>query len=168
MWTLLQFVSGSITKNTTDEFVPVLKLLHLLYGPAHLSASAAAFEPLAVPDVSMSDSVRRLAACAIYIHLAHKVATTAGQGAGGGEGAGATGPLHIQFPLPAALTLHHEYLMGLSKREMGGGGGGLGADYVVPIVANTFSTATEIFTGPRTLLVTSVGGENKFFSQLCC
>ena len=157
MWTLLQFVSGSITKNTTDEFVPVLKLLHLLYGPAHPSAASAAFEPLAVPDVSMSDSVRRLAACAIYIHLAHKVATTAGQGAGGGEGAGAgaTGPLHIQFPLPAALTLHHEYLTGLAKREMAG----IAGDYVVPIVANTFSTATEIFTQPMTLLVTSVGGK---------
>ena len=31
MWTLLQYVSGSISKNTTDDFVSVLGLIELLY-----------------------------------------------------------------------------------------------------------------------------------------
>ena len=31
MWTLLQYVSGSISKNTTDDFVSVLCLIELLY-----------------------------------------------------------------------------------------------------------------------------------------
>ena len=31
MWTLLQYVSGSISKNTTDDLVSVLSLIELLY-----------------------------------------------------------------------------------------------------------------------------------------
>ena len=31
MWTLLQYVSGSISKNTTDDLVSVLCLIELLY-----------------------------------------------------------------------------------------------------------------------------------------
>jgi hypothetical protein len=65
MWSLLQFISGSIAKNSTEEFVPVLGLLNVLYFEDSV--------PLPVPDTTKQESVKKLAATAIYIHLSNKV-----------------------------------------------------------------------------------------------
>ena len=68
MWALLQYISGSIAKNTVTDFLPVLKLFFLYDEPT----------PLPVPDMTSKHCARPLAAAAIYIHLSRKMATQNG------------------------------------------------------------------------------------------
>ena len=63
MWVLLQFISGSIQKNPTADFVPVLRLFCMYAGDT---------EPIPVPDTAHPSCVETLAATAIYIHLKRK------------------------------------------------------------------------------------------------
>ena len=60
MWVLLQFISGSIQKNPTADFIPVLKLYNM-YSET---------EPLPVPDINQPSCVEQLAG--IFIHLKRK------------------------------------------------------------------------------------------------
>ena len=64
MWVLLQFISGSIQKNPTADFIPVLKLYNM-YSET---------EPLPVPDINHPSCVEQLAATSILIHLKRKAA----------------------------------------------------------------------------------------------
>jgi hypothetical protein len=59
---LFQFISGSIAKNTSTDFMPVLKLF-VLYDEV---------EPLPVPDVTDRSCTLKLSAAAIFIHLTIK------------------------------------------------------------------------------------------------
>jgi len=131
MWVLLQFISGSIQKNPTADFIPVLKLYNM-YSES---------EPLPVPDTSLPTCVEQLAATGIFIHLKRKA---------GGEN------LRFSFSLPPALTLHHEFLVTTAK-----GPCSLNLPtitYTVPLLCNTFSTTQDLFQLPMSALVEAVGG----------
>ena len=131
MWVLLQFISGSIQKNPTADFVPVLEL-YGMYSDT---------EPAPVPDTSLPSSVEQLAATAIFIHLKKKAL---------GEN------LRFAFKLPPSLEKHHEFLTNISKAPASLDVSNL--TYNVPILCNTFSTTNELFQMPMSALVESVGG----------
>ena len=131
MWVLLQFISGSIQKNPTADFIPVLKLYNM-YSES---------EPLPVPDTNLPSCVEQLAATGIFIHLKRKA---------GGEN------LRFAFSLPPALTKHHEFLITTAK-----GPCSLNlpnVTYTVPLLCNTFSTTQDLFQQPMSALVEAVGG----------
>ena len=65
LWSLLQYISGSISKNTAAEFSPVLRILSLYefeYSPS----------PLPLPDLTDPACVKRLTPASIFILLARK------------------------------------------------------------------------------------------------
>ncbi len=68
MWSLLQFISGSIAKNSTEDFISVLYLMEVLYPDPDRGG-----EILAVPELTDPACVKKLAAAAVYIHLTTKV-----------------------------------------------------------------------------------------------
>lgn len=142
MWTLLQYVSGSISKNTTDDFVSVLCLIELLY-----SDEIDNCEPLPVPDRTKPDAVKKLAATALYIHFCSRAANE---------------KTHPQFPLPRSLRKHYEYLSTIAAsiptsfniEES------VRKDFLVPIYCNTFTTKQEVFQQVMTGLVKAIGASN--------
>lgn len=137
MWTLLQFISGSIAKTTTTDFMPVLKLLSLYDEP----------EPLAVPDITKRCCTRKLAAAGIYIHLAKKC-----QGADSASS-------KLYFGLPVALRKHHSFLRQLASQEVDLSSS-LQKDFLTPLLCNTFSTAQDIFQVFMSDLMKVIGGSS--------
>ena len=141
MWSLLQFVSGSVSKNVTQEFIPLLELIHVLYDDQ---------VPVPIPDVTKPSCIRRFAATSVYVHLSNKAST---------ENTG------LQFTLPVALAKQYEYLAELASKEIDTEES-LKKDYLIPLVCNTFSTNQEIF-HPRMMgLFKSIGGATEQ-SQPC-
>lgn len=130
-WVLLQFISGSIQKNPTADFLPVLRLYSLYWET----------EPLPLPDTSSPHCVEVMAATGIYIHLRKKAS---------GEN------LRFSFSLPPALKLHHEFLLSASTSPCSLDLGNL--TYIVPLLCNTFSTSQDLFQLPMSALVEAVGG----------
>ena len=131
MWVLLQFISGSIQKNPTSDFVPVLRL-YSMYSES---------EPLALPDMTHVSCAEMLAPTIIFIILNKKAV---------GES------LRFAYKLPRALEKHHEYLMSMSK-----GPPTLNLSeltFNVPILCNVFSTTPELFQAPLTALIEACGG----------
>ena len=131
MWVLLQFISGSIQKNPTADFLPVLKL-YTMYSES---------DPLPVPDTSSPACVEQLAATGIFIHLKRKAA---------GEN------LPFTFNLPPALIKHHEFLLVTAKSSCSLNLPNV--NYIVPLLCNTFSTTQDLFQLPMSALVEAVGG----------
>jgi len=131
MWVLLQFISGSIQKNPTADFIPVLKLYNM-YSES---------EPLPVPDTNQPNCVEQLAATGIFIHLKRKA---------GGEN------LRFAFNLPPALTKHHEFLVTTAKGPCSLNLPSI--SFTVPLLCNTFSTTQDLFQQPMSALVEAVGG----------
>ena len=101
MWTLLQYISGSIAKNTFTDFLPILKLF-FLYDE---------LEPLPVPDVKSKDCARKLAAAAIYIHLQKKAQPPAASDSSGSDAQNAA-ITAFKFAPPIALRKHYEFPKG--------------------------------------------------------
>ena len=130
-WVLLQFISGSIQKNPTADFLPVLRLYSLYWET----------EPLPLPDTSSPHCVEVMAATGIYIHLRKKAL---------GEN------LRFSFSLPPALKLHHEFLLSASTSPCSLDLANL--SYTVPLLCNTFSTSQDLFQLPMSALVEAVGG----------
>ena len=164
MWALLQFVSGSMSnKNATDEFVPVLCLMELLYSDERNNCD----EPLPVPDPTKPDAVKRLAATALYIHFCNRVATVQ------------VPVRHLQFPLPRTLRKQHEYLSKIAAAipKTFNIEESVRKDFLVPIYCNTFSTKHEVFQQVMAGLMKAItssnpldtvpipGGEKKLVAQ---
>ena len=131
MWVLLQFISGSIAKNPTGDFLPVLRL-YCMYDET---------EPLEVPDTNSPSCVETLAATAIFIHLKKKAGDN---------------NLRFAFSLPPALERHQEFLTTISKTPCTLNISAI--TYHVPLLCNTFSTTQELFQMPMSALVEAVGG----------
>ena len=60
MWVLLQFISGSIQKNPTADFVPVLRLFCMYAGDT---------EPIPVPDTDTPGGVPATTPAARYSQI---------------------------------------------------------------------------------------------------
>ena len=140
MWALLQFISGSIAKNTSTDFIPVLKLFSLYD------------ENYALPVPTGKSAIRKLSAAAIYVHLSRKMATQNGD-----TNKDLTNN-QFQFTLPIALKAHYEYLQSLSKNEDFDVGKSLKEDYKVPLLCNTFSTAQDYFQVLISDLIKTIAG----------
>ena len=144
MWALLQYISGSIAKNTVNDFLPVLKLFALYNEPV----------PLPVPDVKSKYCARQLAAAGIYIHLQKKAQLLVATDGTGNDGSNAvSNPL--KFAPPIALREHYEFLKGLPNKQINISQS-IHQNYQVPVLLNTFSTDQNIFTKPMSDLVAAV------------
>ncbi|XP_014240192.1 mediator of RNA polymerase II transcription subunit 23 [Cimex lectularius] len=95
MWVLLQFISGSIQRNSLSSFLPVLKLFDLLYPEK---------EPLPVPDYTKPICIHQLSIVCIWIHLLKKAQSD---------------HVNIPRPVPNSLKLQHEFLQHLVANNMG-------------------------------------------------
>jgi len=136
MWVLLQFISGSIQKNPSSDFMEVLQL-YRMYDET---------EPLAVPDTKSPDCIEALAAVGILVHLKKKVSTE---------------NKSFGFPLPIALAKHLEFLESASNTPCvlePSCSTGSPVNYLVPLLCNSFSTTTDLFQAPMQALVDAVGG----------
>jgi mediator of RNA polymerase II transcription subunit 23 len=131
MWSLLQYISGSIQRNALSNFLPVLKLYDILYTEK---------EPLPVPDVKLSSSTKKIAATCIYIHLLKKAQL---------ENV-------VIRPIPTALRKHYEFLQQLSSAT----NLSIGDDYVVTLLCNAYSTNQEYFSRPMGALIDTILGNN--------
>lgn len=139
MWVLLQFISGSIQKNPLSDFLPVLRLYDLLY-PDNST--------VALPDITKASSTHTVAATCIWIHLNKKAQTDKAQ---------------LQRPIPFALRDHLDALRDhLESLKQSVTNRGLSAnDYKIPLLCNAYSTNTELFNLPMSILVESIYGNNK-------
>ena len=143
MWALLQYISGSIAKNTVTDFLPVMKLFFLYDEPT----------PLPVPDVKSKYCARQLAAAAIYIHLQKKVQPITNSDPTASDVASSINAL--KFAPPIALMKHYEFLKSLGRKSLIISQS-IQEDYQVPIILNTFSTDQNIFTKPMSELVAAI------------
>ena len=143
MWALLQYISGSIAKNTVTDFLPVMKLFFLYDEPT----------PLPVPDVKSKYCARQLAAAAIYIHLQKKVQPAANSDPNVQDTA--SGLNSLKFAPPIALRKHYDFLKSLGKTSLIISQS-IQQDYQVPIILNTFSTDQNVFTKPMSELVAAI------------
>lgn len=138
MWTLLQFVSGSIHRNPLSSFLSVLSLYDSLYPER---------EPLPVPDCTKPYCTRQMAATCIWFHLLKKAQSE---------------NVHIQRPIPITLKKHHEFLQHTAKTSANKPYAA-GSDYTIFLMCNAYSTHPEFFTRPMAMLVESI---NKYASTL--
>ena len=144
MWALLQYISGSIAKNTVTDFLPVLKLFFLYDEPA----------PLQVPDVTSKYCARQLAAAAIYIHLQKKAQPLVSSDSSANDGSSVNWNA-LKFAPPIALRKHYEFLKDLARKNISISQS-IRQDYQVPVILNTFSTDQNIFTKPMSDLVAAI------------
>lgn len=139
MWVLLQFISGSIQKNPLSDFNPVMKLFDLLYPEK---------QPLAVPDISIADSVNSLAMACIWVHLAKKAQFE---------------NVTLRPAVPHILKDQLEFIQMSSRTATSSFNM---SNFKIPLLCNAYSTNPELFTGPMAVLVEMCYGNNKNTTQL--
>ncbi len=152
MWSLLQFISGSVAKHTSTDFMPVLQLFNFYETEK---------EPLPVPNLESDKAAsRKLAAAALYIHLARR-----GNVGKDGEKPGLFVKTNrLQFALPTALTKHYEFLRNISGIDDSTNkvsvdvATSLYKDFKVPVICSTFSTAQDYFQHIVADLVKTISG----------
>lgn len=138
MWSLLQYISGSIQRNALSNFLPVLKLYDVLYNEK---------EPLPLPDVKLASSTKKIAATCIYIHLLKKAQLE-----------------NVALrPIPIALKKHYEFLQHLSSSQSPNLS--IGDDYIVTLLCNAYSTNQEYFSRPMSALIDTILSGNKPTTQ---
>ncbi|KAK6167600.1 hypothetical protein SNE40_021588 [Patella caerulea] len=132
MWVLLQFISGSIQKNSLADFLPVMKLYDLLYSDS---------EVIPIPDVNSAHCTHAFAGTCIWIHINKKA-----QG----------DHVKLHRPIPFALNDHMEFLrQTLQLKNL------MLNDFKVALLCNAYSTDTNCFSVPMGHLLESIYGNNK-------
>lgn len=153
MWVLLQFISGSIQKNPLSDFLPIIKLINLLYSEK---------QPLPEPDITKPSSTHKFAAICILMHLNGKAQSDSQQQESGGS-SGTSGPstaalksaVFQHCPIPISLQKHHEYLQRcLESKNIGL------QDYTIAFICNACSTNVELYNDPINSLVDSIYGDS--------
>lgn len=138
MWVLLQFLSGSIQKNQFSDFLPVLRLIEVLYPEP---------EPIPVPDYSDPRCVMQMAAMCILMHILKKAQAD-----------------NIKTPrsLPPVFKNHHEFLQSLALNpQLPLITAGTPPDYRIALLLNAYSTNQEYFQRPILILSESIQGNQK-------
>uniref|UniRef100_H2YVM2 Mediator of RNA polymerase II transcription subunit 23 n=1 Tax=Ciona savignyi TaxID=51511 RepID=H2YVM2_CIOSA len=137
MWVLLQFISGSVQKNPLSDFVPVIKLIHLLYPEK---------QPLKVPELTSQQSTIAFSAVCNLVLLNRK--------SQGKPAADATHESNRQWKMPIALHWQHEFLMKLLQSK-----NLKSKDSHIALIGNACSTSTELFNMAVGTLVEGVFGD---------
>ncbi|KAL7643695.1 UNVERIFIED_CONTAM: hypothetical protein RMT77_005693 [Armadillidium vulgare] len=142
MWSLLQFLSGTIAKNPVSDFQPVLRLIELLYPER---------EPLPVPDCSDPHCSLQLSAMCILIHILRKAQSD---------------NLKTPQSLPPAFTGHHELLQNLVHNPQvplltTAFPAFSPPDYRIALLLNAYSTNSEVFHRPMWGLTELIFGNQK-------
>ncbi|KAK4327235.1 hypothetical protein Pmani_002291 [Petrolisthes manimaculis] len=138
MWVLLQFLSGSIQKNQFSDFLPVLRLIELVYPEQ---------EPLPVPDYTDPQSAMQMSAMCILMHILKKAQAD-----------------NIKTPrsLPPIFKNHHEFLQSLCHNlQLPLITAGVPSDYRIALLLNAYSTNQEYFQRPIVALSESIQGNQK-------
>ncbi|XP_042237503.1 mediator of RNA polymerase II transcription subunit 23-like [Homarus americanus] len=138
MWVLLQFLSGSIQKNQFSDFLPVLRLIEVLYPEK---------EPLPVPDYTDPRCAMQMSAMCILMHILKKAQAD-----------------NIKTPrsLPTVFKNHHEFLQSLAHNpQLPLITAGNPADYRIALLVNAYSTNQEYFQRPVLTLSDSIQGNQK-------
>ncbi|XP_065086456.1 mediator of RNA polymerase II transcription subunit 23 [Ochlerotatus camptorhynchus] len=136
MWVLLQYISGSIQRNSITNFLPILKLYDILYPEK---------EPLPVPDYNNPLCTHQMAPTCIWIHLLKRAQSE---------------HYNINRPIPTALKLHHEFLQHLvmpnNNTTLC-----MGSDYRLALLCNAYSTNPDYFSRPMAALIETILGNSK-------
>eukprot|EP00795_Rhopilema_esculentum_P007477 gene7477-13251_t len=132
MWVLLQFISGSIQKSPSSDFMPVIKLVETLYPDD---------EPLPVPDVTKPESTAALAVACIWVHLSKKAQIE-------NQNIIRTAPRLLQNQ----LTFLKECLASRPSELQ---------DYRIVILCNAYSTNADNFSHPLGILVDTCYGNDQ-------
>ncbi|XP_037789098.1 mediator of RNA polymerase II transcription subunit 23-like isoform X2 [Penaeus monodon] len=138
MWVLLQFLSGSIQKNPFSDFLPILRLIEVLY-PEN--------EPLPIPDYTDSRCALQMSAMCILMHILKKAQTD-----------------NIKTPrmLPPVFKNHNEFLQSLAHNpQLPLMTAGATPDYRIALLVNAYSTNQEYFQRPILTLSESIQGNQK-------
>lgn len=138
MWVLLQFLSGSIQKNQFSDFLPVLRLIEVLYPDS---------EPLPVPDYTDPKCAMQMSAMCILMHILKKAQTD-----------------NTKTPrsLPTVFRNHNEFLQGLAHNpQLSLLTPNATPDYRIALLLNAYSTNTEYFQRPILTLSESIQGNQK-------
>ncbi|XP_055535725.1 mediator of RNA polymerase II transcription subunit 23 [Wyeomyia smithii] len=136
MWVLLQYISGSIQRNSISNFLPILKLYDILYPEK---------EPLPVPDYNRPYCTHQMAPTCIWIHLLKRAQSE---------------HYNINRPIPTALKLHHEFLQHLVMPN-NNATLCMGSDYRIALLCNAYSTNQELFSRPMAALIETILGNPK-------
>uniref|UniRef100_H2YVM5 Mediator of RNA polymerase II transcription subunit 23 n=1 Tax=Ciona savignyi TaxID=51511 RepID=H2YVM5_CIOSA len=130
MWVLLQFISGSVQKNPLSDFVPVIKLIHLLYPEK---------QPLKVPELTSQQSTIAFSAVCNLVLLNRK--------SQGKPAADATHGRRVKFKFLRNICSNHQSKNLKSK------------DSHIALIGNACSTSTELFNMAVGTLVEGVFGD---------
>ncbi|CAK8677896.1 unnamed protein product [Clavelina lepadiformis] len=149
MWCLLQFISGSIQKNSFADFAPVDKLIHLLY-PEN--------EPLPLPDMSKPSSIWHFSAMCILMHINRKAQSLAQTDSS--QGGGFNLEANQQWVIPVALQKQNQFLLKCLQNKNASS-----QDYQTALLCNACNTTTD-YNPSFTLLVENVYGESGSAIQL--
>ncbi|KAK2574606.1 Mediator of RNA polymerase II transcription subunit 23 [Acropora cervicornis] len=122
-----------------SDFNPVMKLFDLLYPEK---------QPLAVPDISIADSVNSLAMACIWVHLAKKAQFE---------------NVTLRPAVPHILKDQLEFIQMSSRTATSSFNM---SNFKIPLLCNAYSTNPELFTGPMAVLVEMCYGNNKNTTQL--
>nr|XP_029709787.1 mediator of RNA polymerase II transcription subunit 23 [Aedes albopictus] len=136
MWVLLQYISGSIQRNSITNFLPILKLYDILYPEK---------EPLPVPDYNNPLCTHQMAPTCIWIHLLKRAQSE---------------HYNINRPIPTALKLHHDFLQHLVLPN-NNATLCLGSDYRLALLCNAYSTNPDYFSRPMAALIETILGNCK-------
>ncbi|ESO86009.1 hypothetical protein LOTGIDRAFT_167513 [Lottia gigantea] len=132
MWVLLQFISGSIQKNSLADFLPVMKLYDLLYSDSEI---------IPIPDVTMAHCTHAFAGTCIWIHIDKKAQSD---------------NVQLHRPIPLALRDHLQFLVQtLNMKNL------VLNDFKVALLCNAYSTDTTRFSIPMGHLLECIYGNNK-------
>lgn len=138
MWVLVQFLSGSIQKNQFSDFLPVLRLIEVLYPEK---------EPLPVPDYTDPRCALQMSAMCILVHILKKAQAD-----------------NVKTPrsLPPVFKNHHEFLQSLAHNpQLPLITAGTPPDYRIALLVNAYSTNQEYFQRSILTLSDSIQGNQK-------
>lgn len=143
MWVLLQFISGSIQKNSLEDFLPVIGLYDLLY-PDQV--------PLPLPNIADPSAVHQLAPTCIWIHLHRKASTSS---------TGVSVKQQLHRPIPQALANHVNFLQQAQNSRVNSI-----TDFKIALLCNAYSTHSVSFQMPMSFLIDAIYGNGQQTTEL--
>lgn len=130
MWLLLQFLSGSISKHSVTDFLPVLKVIDVCYRDD---------EEVEIPCIDDSSCVKSFAAVSIWTHVMLKATAD---------------KTNINRKIPAVLSTQYTYLEELAKKHY------RKVSYPLVLIANAYSTQPDNLTPLLNIFLEEISGSS--------